>query len=720
MEGTGLVRRSLNRPATNWVFEFSAYEILDLFSDQLAPEVTALQFEYFDGFQWLPDWDTELYEGLPTAVRIIVAIAPSDFESGGRAKRAKLWCDRVRSDRPKSYGGRGPYLSHRRSHSDREATGRDSDRYGRCTLMARSIFLPAREWHTGRSTTRRSGVALVIVLVVVMVLSLVAYSFSDLMLTERAATDLTVQQSQARLLVESGVEATRVLLSRTPDERLVLGGIHDNPQRFQGALVLDDPQAAFRGRVTMVSRGVGPDGYYQGVRYGLENESGRINLNAILLADVDQGKELLTALPGMTVEVVDALLDWIDEDSEPREFGVEDYSGFFPGYSPRNGPIETLDELLLVRGVTPELLYGLDRNRNGMLDADEGGELYLENADNSRGLLDLGLASYLTLHSVERNLDALGEARINLNTEDMQELHDLLSEVMDPDWATFIVAYKQNGPYEPNQGGDNEEGQGPGGDGDSPGGSDVDDGESPSGDGDQSAPGRQSAGGGPGQGEEEDEEESGEEERPEGEAVDGRQVDLEQPGGTKIKSILDLIGVQVQVRFQDADEDDDPTIVDSPFSDDPAEMASYLPQIMDVVTTSDAETLPGRINVNVAPLAVLEAIPGMPAEAPMTILGQRNPNPDAVDESRNHEYWLLAEGLVTLDEMKELEPYITTRGEIFRTQVIGFFDGDGPMTRVEVLIDASTDVPRVISWKDMSNLGRAFDTAMLGTEPDSR
>ena len=30
--------------------------------------------------------------------------------------------------------------------------------------------------------------------------------------------------------------------------------------------------------------------------------------------------------------------------------------------SPRNGPITDLDELLLVRGVTPELLYGLDQN----------------------------------------------------------------------------------------------------------------------------------------------------------------------------------------------------------------------------------------------------------------------------------------------------------------------------------------------------------------------
>ena len=37
-----------------------------------------------------------------------------------------------------------------------------------------------------------------------------------------------------------------------------------------------------------------------------------------------------------------------------------------PPYAPRNGPLGSIEELLLVRGVTPALLFGADLNRNGV------------------------------------------------------------------------------------------------------------------------------------------------------------------------------------------------------------------------------------------------------------------------------------------------------------------------------------------------------------------
>jgi len=37
----------------------------------------------------------------------------------------------------------------------------------------------------------------------------------------------------------------------------------------------------------------------------------------------------------------------------------------------KSGPYDSLNELLLVRGVTPELLFGKDKNRNGVIDPDE-------------------------------------------------------------------------------------------------------------------------------------------------------------------------------------------------------------------------------------------------------------------------------------------------------------------------------------------------------------
>ena len=47
------------------------------------------------------------------------------------------------------------------------------------------------------------------------------------------------------------------------------------------------------------------------------------------------GRELLMGLPGMTEDVADAILDWLDEDEEPREYGVESdyYMGLDPPYA---------------------------------------------------------------------------------------------------------------------------------------------------------------------------------------------------------------------------------------------------------------------------------------------------------------------------------------------------------------------------------------------------
>ena len=68
------------------------------------------------------------------------------------------------------------------------------------------------------------------------------------------------------------------------------------------------------------------DGNLAGVRYGLEDESTRLNVNALVTIDgiaENAGRDLLMALPGMTEDVADAILDWMDEDEEPREYGAE-------------------------------------------------------------------------------------------------------------------------------------------------------------------------------------------------------------------------------------------------------------------------------------------------------------------------------------------------------------------------------------------------------------
>jgi len=528
-----------------------------------------------------------------------------------------------------------------------------------------------------RRSARRRGVVLILVLVVVMLLSLAAYAFTELMLTEHEATQLSGQQVQAGKLAESGVEFIRVFLLKDEETQREEGGHYDNPERFQKVLVIDDEQEKLRGRFTIVAPALDEEGRLGGIRYGLENESTRLNLGALLLAEdqvggveaelvtalsstvgeaeeiAEGGRGLLMALPGMTEEIADAVLDWIDEDEDDvRPYGAEAeyYSGLDPPYAPRNGIPVTIEELLLVRGVTPGLLFGLDINRNGVVDPhEEGGEIDAD-VDNSDGSMDRGWSAYLTLHSMERNVASDGQQRVYLNTDDMQQLYEDLAAVFPQAWATFIVAYRQNGPY---------------------------------------------SGSNP------------------GEPAGGGSLDLTKPGSVPLVQVLDLIGKRVRVTFEG---DDEPTILESPFPDGPLAMGVYLPRLMDYATITDSPTIPGRININQASRTVLLGIPGMTEEMVTEILSRRELDADEENLDRQHETWLLTEAIVTLDEMKILMPLVTAGGDVYRAQVVGYFESGDASARTEVIIDATKPTPQILFWRNLSHLGRGYPLETLGID----
>ncbi len=168
----------------------------------------------------------------------------------------------------------------------------------------------------------RRASALLLTLVVVAMLTLGAAAFFERMYAEHQAERAHGRQLQASNLAESGIEYAKTVLAQDPETILQSGGMYNNPSVFQGVLVNDDSLAAYRGRFTIVAPDLTTDGYYGGIRYGLENESSRLNLNTVLLADasgVGSARKLLMTLPGMTESIADAILDWIDPDDEPRD-----------------------------------------------------------------------------------------------------------------------------------------------------------------------------------------------------------------------------------------------------------------------------------------------------------------------------------------------------------------------------------------------------------------
>jgi len=508
-----------------------------------------------------------------------------------------------------------------------------------------------------QSSDRRGGFILILVLVVIAALGLAALAYSELMFTERQAADVAGRQIQARLLAESGIELAKAVLAEDRQTREESGGCDDNPARFRGILVLDDEHARGRGRFTVLTRG-GEDG---AVRFGLANESARLNLNTLLSAGLSEAdaRKMLLALPEMTDEIADAILDWIDQDDEPREYGaeIESYASLDPPREPRNGPLRSIDELLLVRGVTPPLLFGTGAQSSSIADPNQGDPLTAVDSGQLDGASG-GWADWLTLYSRETNLAADGQPKIDVNQSDLETLHQELSEVLEPQWATFIVAYRlQSEPYQA---------------------SDKDD-------------------------------TSKIETEPSGE------LDLTASAGQELESVLDLIGQRVRVTYKGQNE---AVILESPFRDDPAEMRDYLPKLMDAMTTTSSETISGRINLYLAPREILEAIPGMTGEIVEGIVSQRESARTSSEPHFSNETWLLAEGIVERDVMKSLMPFITTGGDVYRCQAAGFFDKDGPMARMEAVLDATQEPVAVVFWKDQTRMGRVYSLETLGAESE--
>ena len=72
----GLVRRELDRSVSSWAAENGQVTSVYRAGELIAPEVAAVEFSYFDGTQYLPEWDSDAMQGLPRAVEIVVYVRP--------------------------------------------------------------------------------------------------------------------------------------------------------------------------------------------------------------------------------------------------------------------------------------------------------------------------------------------------------------------------------------------------------------------------------------------------------------------------------------------------------------------------------------------------------------------------------------------------------------------------------------------------------------------
>ena len=530
-------------------------------------------------------------------------------------------------------------------------------------------------------TRERRAVILPVVLMILVLLGLLVAMFSFRVNADVAATQAIAFRTQTRLAAEAGVDRVKLLL-RTA--RFDVDQWYNNPDQLHRIIVwmedgdrgiwgtndeFNEPRMAYRFSIVADD----PTDFEDLVRFGITDEASKLNINVAsdtqLLALVQRalGNETEQADPK---EIVDAIIDWRDADHTPRgEAGDTEgiYYRLLPKpYRVKNAPFDTVEELLLVKGVTPELLYGEDYDRNGLLtrNEDDGEETFPD--DNEDGALNQGLYPYLTVFSSEENVSNANRPRVYLLNGDATELEAQLAASFpdDPSLVEFVV--KATRPRQP-AGGNPENGG-------EAGGSPENEGNPP---GEPEGGGPEGASGGP--------EEAGNG-PPSGGGSSG--------GAAQPPPIVSPASL---LKDQTIGEE----VVRSPLT------IEDLPRLMDLTTVvpADQRTTAGLININTAPRPVLSLLPGLSEEKVDTILGVRD---RLAPDSKKTTAWLATEGLLDLETYEALSPYITARGQQFTIESLGYGDHIGMVTRLQVVVDIVGPIVETVYYRDVTYVGGHF------------
>jgi general secretion pathway protein K len=187
------------------------------------------------------------------------------------------------------------------------------------------------------------GVILIALLWILTILAVITLSFSRETFVEAAAARNERDLTDAYYIARAGIESTVYQIY----VKIFLAQMQPAAMQTQQSDAID------MGKVT----GQFGDGEYV---VDVQDEMGKININ---YASPEQIKALLAATgiqsPDMDT-IADSIVDWRDPDNMALPNGAENdyYQGLQPPYLARNGALTFLEELLLVRGVTPEYYFG--------------------------------------------------------------------------------------------------------------------------------------------------------------------------------------------------------------------------------------------------------------------------------------------------------------------------------------------------------------------------
>jgi general secretion pathway protein K len=215
------------------------------------------------------------------------------------------------------------------------------------------------------------GVALLLTLLFVVLLTALVVEYVYETQVETAVVDANLRDFEAMTAAKSGVMAG---LSLVIADAYALPG--ETAAEGAAAALSSGSSEAISGGITYDSLdepwayGVPFQAFNNAVmECSISDEYGKLNLNALTGGRSESGEanqtleetlRFLLAERGAEEDVTDAILDWLDPDDDPRSLGAEYdyYQSLETPYTCKNGPMSSIEELLLVRGMTPDIYFG--------------------------------------------------------------------------------------------------------------------------------------------------------------------------------------------------------------------------------------------------------------------------------------------------------------------------------------------------------------------------
>ncbi len=248
---------------------------------------------------------------------------------------------------------------------------------------------------------RNRGIALVIVLLVVALLVAVVVEFNRIALADIQVSNNFMDERKIIYTTMSGISALSELLmldqKYTESDNLLEEWTQGETYFETASMLLDEGKVS--GTITdedgkvHINSLVNKDGNMNSRQFELWRrllEQQRFQLNE---------QEILTIIYGVK--------DWLDEDDEASGlYGAEDETYRPLGYESKNGPMDTIEEMMMVNGVTEEVFYGSEDRE--------------------------GIHTCFTVY---------GEERININTAPIPVL-TALSPLMNEDVALELHSYR--------------------------------------------------------------------------------------------------------------------------------------------------------------------------------------------------------------------------------------------------------------------------------------